>query len=49
MEYSEIPKDISTLKNEKGNLIYNSSHVCMNMFSVKFLEIIATQKNKLLP
>jgi len=49
MEYSEIPKDIARMTDNEGKLIYNASHVCMNMFSVEFLDKIANKHNLSLP
>jgi len=51
IEYSEINKygDMKDLRDQKGNLVYNASHVCMNMFSTKFLRNICNSKLNSLP
>eukprot|EP01117_Protostelium_nocturnum_P015320 TRINITY_DN5929_c0_g1_i4.p1 TRINITY_DN5929_c0_g1~~TRINITY_DN5929_c0_g1_i4.p1 ORF type:complete len:478 (+),score=103.06 TRINITY_DN5929_c0_g1_i4:189-1622(+) len=41
MEYSEIDDHTASRTNESGQLFYNESHICMNAFSVKFLNQIS--------
>ena len=40
IEYSEITKEMAFELNENGKLKYNSSHICNNGYSVKFLKSI---------
>ncbi|PRP82453.1 pro-apoptotic serine protease [Planoprotostelium fungivorum] len=37
LEYSELDESTATRMNDDGSLYYNESHICMNAFSVEFL------------
>jgi UDP-N-acetylglucosamine/UDP-N-acetylgalactosamine diphosphorylase len=37
IEYSEIPKEMATARNNMGNLEFRASHVCINLFHIDFL------------
>lgn len=41
IEYTELPKEMSELRDEKGELIFGESHIMCNLFSIKALEKIA--------
>jgi len=49
IEYSEIDKSLAQLRQQNGDLIYNAAHICMNMFSVEFLNKIVASKLSELP
>lgn len=44
IEYTEITKEMANKKDEYGNLIYGESHINCNMFNIKGLEIIGSEK-----
>lgn len=39
VEYSEISKETSELKNDKGELIYSAGNICNHYFTRAFLEM----------
>ena len=45
IEYTEISKEMSEMKNEKGELVYSESHINCNLFNINIIEKIS--KNKL--
>lgn len=45
IEYTEISKEMSEMKNDKGELVYAESHINCNMFNIDIIEKIS--KNKL--
>lgn len=49
VEYSEIDKETATQVDEQGTLVFNASHVCMNLYSVNLLKSIADTKLQTLP
>lgn len=38
IEYSEMPESMTTAKDDSGKLQFRASHICINMFSVQYLE-----------
>ena len=44
IEYTEISKELSELRNENGELCYGESHILCNLFSLKILEHISKVK-----
>lgn len=45
IEYTEISKEMSEMRDEQGELLYGEAHVLMNMFNIRALELLG--KNKL--
>lgn len=45
IEYTEISKEMSEMKNDKGELVYAESHINCNMFNIDIIKKIS--KNKL--
>ncbi len=45
IEYTEISKEMSEMKNDKGKLVYAESHINCNVFNIDIIEKIS--KNKL--
>lgn len=45
IEYTEISKEMSEMKNDKGELVYAESHINCNVFNIDIIEKIS--KNKL--
>lgn len=44
IEYTEISKELSELRDENGELAYGESHILCNLFSTKILEYISKVK-----
>ena len=44
IEYTEMPKEVAELVDDKGNLIFGESHIMCNLFSVKALEKACDKK-----
>ena len=44
IEYTEISPELAKQKNEKGELLYGESHVLLNLFNIKALEMIDEAK-----
>ncbi|KAG0579776.1 hypothetical protein M758_4G124000 [Ceratodon purpureus] len=38
IEYSEMPQSMTTAKDDSGELQFRAAHICINMFSVQYLE-----------
>ncbi|XP_024373294.1 UDP-N-acetylglucosamine pyrophosphorylase isoform X2 [Physcomitrium patens] len=38
LEYSEMPESLTTAKDNSGQLQFRAAHICINMFSVHYLE-----------
>lgn len=38
VEYSEMPESMTTAKDDSGELQFRAAHICINMFSVPYLE-----------
>eukprot|EP01116_Phalansterium_solitarium_P021334 TRINITY_DN6597_c0_g1_i1.p1 TRINITY_DN6597_c0_g1~~TRINITY_DN6597_c0_g1_i1.p1 ORF type:complete len:476 (+),score=145.81 TRINITY_DN6597_c0_g1_i1:85-1512(+) len=50
VEYSEIPPEVAQAVDPKTNtLVYNASHICINLFTVEFLLRIAREFTHQLP
>lgn len=43
IEYTELPKELAELRNEKSELVYGESHIMCNLFSLSALEKIAEE------
>ena len=37
IEYTEISKEMSEMKNEKGELVYSESHINCNLFNINII------------
>lgn len=44
IEYTELPKEMAELRDEKNELIFGESHIMCNLFSIQALELIAKKK-----
>jgi len=44
IEYTEIPKEMAEMKDEKGNLAYGESHINCNLFHIQAIEEISKDK-----
>ncbi len=44
IEYTELPEELSNLKNEEGNLLFGESHVMFNLFSLDAIRKISETK-----
>lgn len=43
IEYSELPKEMSELRDENGELLYGEAHIMCNLFSIDAIEKISKQ------
>ena len=46
IEYSEINPEMANLRDNEGNLVYDSANIVNIIFKVSFLEEIASNKKK---
>lgn len=46
MEYSEIPKELSELTNESGQLVYDHAQILNSIYKIDFLDNILSNKKK---
>ena len=46
IEYSEINPEMANLRDNEGNLVYNSANILNIIFKVSYLEEIASTKKK---
>ena len=44
VEYTEITKEMSEMRDENGELLYGESHINCNLFNIKAIEKIGTEK-----
>ena len=44
IEYTEITKELSEMRDSKGELLYGESHINCNLFNIKAIEKIGTNK-----
>lgn len=44
IEYSELPKELSELRDENGELLYGEAHIMCNLFTIEAIKKIAEKK-----
>lgn len=47
IEYSEMPESMTTAKDDSGELQFRAAHICINMFSVQYLEKLTSSNYQL--
>ena len=47
IEYSEMPESLTTAKGDSGQLQFRAAHICINMFSVQYLEKLTNSNHQL--
>ena len=44
IEYSELPKDIASIKNENGELVFGESHIMCNLFNINAVKKLSNKE-----